>query len=194
MPKFAYQLAVGLFPQVASSGTKISYLPDKFADFEWDFDPSIIPTTYDFTNIQVGDTTVETVENPTITQLTKAKDFDSGQVTPPTIQLATLLPGEAATVISTLDALGNTVPDAYKVLFAAGVYKTTSAGVRTYDVFQLCVALLTADGSRGGNALQRFTGNLGLQACHIPLLGTANCKSTLSWTESTGAITFALNP
>ena len=193
MPKFAYQLAVGIFPQVASGGTKIPALPNEFANFEWDFSPSIIPTTYDFTNIQIGDTTVETVENPTITQLSKAKSFDSGQVTPPTIQLATILPGEAATIIATLDALGQTVEDPFKVLFAAGVYKSTTSGVRTYDVFQLCAALLTADGSRGGNALQRFAGNLALQACHIPLVGTTACASKLTWTESTGEIEFALN-
>lgn len=193
MPNFAYQLAVGIFPQVASGGTKIPALPGAFADFEWDFDPSIIPTSYDFTNIQFGDATVETVENPTITQLSKAKSFDSGQVTPPTIQLATILPAEASNIIATLDALGNTVSDAYKVLFAAGVYKSTTTGVRTYDVIQLCAALLTADGSRGGNALQRFTGNLSLQACHLPLMGATACASKLTWTESTGAITFSLN-
>lgn len=194
MQNFAYQLAVGIFPQVASTGTKVSYLPAPFNVFEWDLSPSIIPVTYDFTNIQFGDATVETVENPTITQLSKAKSFDSGQVTPPTIQLATILPAEAATIVKTLDALGNTVNDPYKVLFAAGVYASTTSGVRTYNVIQMCAALLTADGSRGGNALQRFTGNLALQACHLPLIGTTECKATMSWTESTGAIDLALTP
>ena len=194
MPNFAYQLAVGIFPQVASGGSKIAALPGVYADYEWDFSPSIIPVTYDFTNIQLGDTTVETIENPTITQLSKAKTFDSGQVTPPTIQLATILPGDADTIVATLDALGNTVNDPFKVLFAAGEYKSTSSGVRTYDVIYMAAALLTADGSRGGNALERFTGNLALQACHIPVIGAAKCKATLTWTEATNAIDFALNP
>ena len=194
MSNFAYQLAVGIFPQVATGGTKVPSLPDQYADFEWDFSPSIIPASYDFTNINTSGTTVETVENPTITQLSKAKSFDSGQLTPPTIQMATLLPAEASTIIAALNALGQTVPDPFKVLFAAGVYKSTASGVRTYDVIQLCAALVTDDGGRSGNALQRFTGALNLQACHIPLFGATACNSKLTWTESTNEIDFAMNP
>jgi len=57
----------------------------------------------------------------------------------------------------------------------------------------MAAALLTADGSRGGNALERFTGNLALQACHIPVIGATKCAATLTWTEATNAIDFALN-
>lgn len=189
-PIFAYQLCVGCFAQKATGGTKIAGLPDEFANLEWDLSGSIIPTTYDFTNIQIGDTTVETIENATITALSKARRYDSGAVTPPTIQLATLNAIDSAAIYSTLDALGQSVPDAYKVLFAAGLYKSTTTGVRTYDAIWLAAALLTADGSRTGNALQRITGNLGFQACHLPLIGKTACNATMTWTEATGAIAY----
>ncbi len=193
MGQFAYQMAVGMFAQTATGGTAVPYLPDKYARYSWDLTDSIIPKSYDFTQINDGGAQIEAVENPTITQLTKARSYDSGAVTPPTLQLASILPFESGSIVAVLDALGGTVDDAFKVLFAAGLYKTTSGGVRTYDVTYLAAALLTVDGGRQGQAAQRFTGNTSLQLVHLPILGADQCKATLSWTEATNAIALSLN-
>lgn len=193
MQNFAYQLCVGLFALKASSGTKVAELPDEFADLEWDLSSSIIPTSYDFTNIQIGDATVETIENATITSLSKARRYDSGAVTPPTVTFATILPVDAATIVATLDALGQTVPDPFKAFLAVGIYTGTASGVRSYDIFHEAATILTQDGSRNGTALQRFNGNLAFQECHLPVIGKTSTAAKLTWTESTGAIAYVHN-
>lgn len=190
---FAYQACVGLFPLKASSGTKVTELPDEFANYEWDLSASIIPITYDFTNIQIGNATVETLDNATITALSKAKRFDSGAVTPPPVTFATILPLDSAAIVDTLNALGQTVRDPFKCLLCVGEYVSTSNGVRTYDIIHEACCVLTQDGSRGGEALQRITGDLQFQECHLPVLEAANTKATLTWTEATGAIAYVHN-
>jgi len=186
----AYQMCVGLFPMKAAGGTKIAELPDEFANYEWDISASIIPITYDFTQIDMGGATVETIENATITQLSKTRRSDSGSVDPPTITLATILPGDAEMILKTLAALGQTVPDCFKCLFALGKYASTSAGVRTYNVYRESCVLVLQDGQRTGQALQRFTGSLQLKEQHLPLLNDEVNGATLTWTESTGAIAY----
>ena len=141
--KLAYKMCVGIFKQ-DSTGSVLGSLPDPFKSTKWNL-TSIIPTAYDYTNFQVGDTTVETIETNTITQLTKARQYDSGAVTPPTLNLATLLPADAATIIATLDALD--VDDPYKILVCAGHYKSVSDSVRTYDVFHAVNRLAKRVGS-----------------------------------------------
>lgn len=190
---FAYQMCVGLFALKASSGTKVTELPDEFKDYEWDISSSIIPATYDFTNIQIGNAQIETLENPTITALSKAKRFDSGAVTPPTVSFATILSADADTIVETLNALGQTVPDCFKCLLCVGKYASTSSGVRSYDIIHEAACLLTQDGSRGGEALQRIAGDLQFQECHLPVIGSTNSKAKLTWTESTGAIAYVHN-
>ena len=185
---FAYQLCVGLFPLTPSGGTAIPVLPDEFGAYLWDISSSIIPDTYDFTNIQIGATQIATIENATITQLSKTKRFDSGDVTPPQVQFAQITTAESESIVQTLSDLGQTVSDCFKALLAVGKYTGTSGGVRSYDVFHLATALLLQDGDRTAEALQRFTGGVQFQECHLPLIGKAKTKSTLSWTESTGAI------
>ena len=186
----AYQMCVGLFPMKAAGGTKIAELPDEFANYEWDISASIIPITYDFTQIDMGGATVETIENATITQLSKTRRSDSGSVDPPTITLATILPGDAEMILKTLDALGQTVPDCFKCLFALGKYTGTASGVRSYDVYRESCVLVTQDGQRTGQALQRFTGSLQLKEQHLPLLNDETEGATLTWTESTNAIAY----
>lgn len=183
--KLAYKMCVGIFKQ-DSTGSVLGSLPDPFKSTKWNL-TSIIPTAYDYTNFQVGDTTVETIETNTITQLTKARQYDSGAVTPPTLNLATLLPADAATIIATLDALD--VDDPYKILVCAGHYKSVSDSVRTYDVFHAAAGILTTDGGRSGEAKQNFAGSLGIQECHLPILGVANCAATMTWNTSTGVVT-----
>lgn len=183
--ELAYKLCLGLFKQ-DPSGSVLGCLPEEFKSIKWNL-ASIIPTDYDFTNFQVGDTTVETTEKNTITQLTKAKKYDSGTVTPPTFSFATLLPADAESIIDQLDALTD-VDDPYKVLLCAGVYKSDSNGTRTYDVFKSCAAILTTDGGRSGEAKGTFSGTLGLQACHLPIFGTVKCAATMTWNTSTGAV------
>jgi len=190
---FAYQLCIGLFSLKASSGTKIAELPDEFANYEWDTSSSIIPVTYDFTNMNIGGLSIETIENATITDLSKAKKYVSGSVTPAVDSFATIQPADAATIVSTLNSLGQSVPDPFLVLLALGKYTGTNTGVRSYDIFRLCAAILTQDGERTGEAHQRITGNLQLQECHIPIVGTTACASKLSWTEATGAIAYSHN-
>ena len=192
MPKqdYAYQMCVGLFPMKAAGGTKIAELPDKFANYEWDLSGSIIPIDYDFTQIDMGGVTVETIENATITQLDKTKTSDSGSVDPSTITLATLLPADADMIIKILASLGQTVPDCFKCLFALGKYASTSAGVRTYDVYRESCVLVVQDGQKTGQSLQRFTGSLQLKEQHLPVMNTEVNGATMTWTESTGAIAF----
>lgn len=182
----AYRLCLGLFKQ-DSGGSVYGALPDEWKALKWNL-TSIIPKEYDYTNFQVGDATVETVETNTITQLTKAKKYDSGAVTPPTFNFATLLPADAATIIEALDSL-TTVDDPYKVLLCAGVFVSEASSVRTYNVFTSAVSILTQDGGRAGEAKATLGGTLGLQACHLPIFGTTDCAATMTWNTSTGAVT-----
>ena len=194
MPKdFAYQLCVALFALKASSGTKVAELLDEFADYEWDLSSSIIPATYDFTNIQIGATQIATVDNATITQLSKAKRFDSGEVTPPQVNFATITSIDAATLVSTLASLGQTVPDCFKAFLAVGVYTGTSSGVRSYDIIHEAATVLLQDGDRNGEALQRISGGIQLQECHLPIIGSANTDAKLTWTEATDVIAYVHN-
>lgn len=189
----AYQLAIAIFKQSAS-GTVYGKLPDEYGALKWDLTASIIPTGYDFTNFQQTDAQVETVEKNTITALTKARKYNSGAMTPPAWNFATVTPGDEATIMATLDALTSAdADDQYKVLACAGVYTGTSSGVRTYNVFNAFCGILTTDGGRQAEAKAPFTGTLGLQACHFPIMGVTACNATLSWTESTGVIAFAAN-
>lgn len=187
----AYRLCIGIFKQ-SSTGTAFAALPDDYGSIKWDLVGSIIPAKYDFTNLQIGGSTIETVEKNTITAMTKAKQFDSGALTPPTIQLATLLPADAASIIDTLAPLD--VADPFKVLVTAGAYASAGTRTRVYDVFWSAAAILTEDGGRSGEAKQLFNGNLALQSCHLPLLTTATNNAKLTWTTSTNVISFAVNP
>lgn len=183
----AYRLCLALLKQVSTGGTVYPKLTDpEYASLTWHLE-SVIPVGYDFTNFQEGDTQIETVEKNTITALTKAKKFESGVITPPTFNFNEMAPADCESVVSTLDALTD-VADPFKVLLLAGVYNTVANGVRTYDVFKSCVAILTQDGGRSGEAKGIFTGALGLQACHIPIVGKTACGATLKWTTSTGKI------
>lgn len=185
----AYQLALGVFKQ-SSSGSVWNKLPAPFDKYKWDKSASIIPTTYDFTNYQIGDATVETVEKNTITMLSKARMYDSGAMTPPTLTFATMLPADAAMLIDALDALtAADADDQYKVLIVAGAFASETSGTRTYNVFNSVVGVLTTDGGRQGEAKAPFTGTLAFQACHLPLIGaTANGSATLTWDLSDGSI------
>lgn len=187
----AYQLCLGIFKQ-SSTGTAYAKLPEEYASVKWDLTGSIIPVKYDFTNFQIGDTTIETVEKNTITALTKDKRFDSGALTPPTLTFATLLPADAAMLVKTLNNLTG-IDDPFKVLFAAGVYSSDGTGTRVYNVFSVAAGIVTTDGGRSGEAKQTFSGSLGLQCCHLPIIGTSECAATLTLTTETGAVAFAVN-
>ena len=183
----AYRLCLALLKQ-DSSGTVYSKLTDPdFSALKWNLQ-SVIPAEYDFLNFQENDTQIEAVEKNTITVLTKAKKFESGVITPPTFNFNKMAPADSKSVVSTLDALTG-VDDPFMVLLLAGVFNSETSGVRTYDVFKACVAILTQDGGVSGEAKGTFTGALGLQACHIPIVGKTDCGATLEWTTSTGAIT-----
>ena len=188
----AYRLCVGVFKQDSTGSVWTKLTDPDFSGLKWNAE-SIIPSGYDFTNLQIGDTTIETVEKNTITAMSKARRYDSGALTPPTYTLATVLAADVTTIIEELEQLS--ADDPYKVLFAAGVYasSTTASDVttRVYNVFTACGAILTTDGSRSGEAKANFTGSLALQACHIPLIGSACGGATLSWNTSTNKITFA---
>lgn len=185
MIELAYRMCLGMFKQ-DSTGSVLSALPEPYKTFKWNL-TSIIPKNYDYTNFQVGDTTIETIEKNTITQLTKARQYSSGAVTPPTLTLATLLPADEATIVAGLDALD--VDDPYKVLVCAGVFKSEAGGTRTYDVFHAAAGILTTDGGRSGEAKQTFSGSLGIQECHLPIIGETNCAATMTWNTSTGVVT-----
>lgn len=193
MLNFAYQICVGLFPLKASSGTKVAELPDKFANYEWDLSDSIIPVTYDFTNINIGGTQIESIEKATITDLSKAKSYDSGSVTPPTVNFATISPIDSETIVDTLNALGQTVSDPFKCLLCVGKYTGTSSGVRSYDIFHEACCLLLQDGERNGEAHQKFTGGLQFQECHLPIIGETKTAAKLTLTEATNAIAYSHN-
>lgn len=77
-----------------------------------------------------------------------------------------------------------------KVLLCAGYLLSETSGVRTYTVSKAAVGILTTDGGLNAEAKQNFTGTLGVQCCHIPLLKAADCAATMTWTVSSGAITF----
>lgn len=186
----AYRLCLALLKQDESGTAYPKLLDPEYANMKWNL-TSIIPTGYDFTNFNQGDTQIETVEKNTITVLSKARKYESGTITPPTFTFASMTPADCASVTAILDELTG-VDDPFKVLLLAGVYKDASAGVRTYDVFSACVAILTGDGGRNAEAKATFTGSLSLQACHIPLIGKTKCDATLSWTESSGVITATL--
>lgn len=197
----AYQLMLGVFRQRATGGSGNtagavwSILPDPYSKLKWDKSESIIPVGYDFTNYQIGDATVETVEKNTITALTKARMYDSGAMTPPTLTFATMLPADVSTLLATLDAItASEADDQYKVLITAGVFKednatgSGAATTRTYDVFNAVVGVLTTDGGRQGEAKAPLTGTLAFQACHLPIVGKTACNATLTYTISTGEV------
>lgn len=185
----AYKLCIGVFKQ-DSAGTVFASLPEQFASMKWNLE-SIIPADYDFTNFQVGDTTIETTETNTITQLSKSRNYDSGAVTPPAYTFATLSPADAGSIVAALSSLD--VDDPFKILLCAGVYKSTAGNARTYDVFHASAGILTTDGGRSGDAKQHFTGSLGIQACHLPVVGAENCAASLVWDESTNAISLSVS-
>lgn len=189
MIKNAYKLCLGIFPQSAT-GSNFAALPEEEALTKWALQ-SIIPNDYEFTNFQVGDTTIETVEKNTITALTKAKKFDSGAITPPTFTFANMTPADAGSVVSTLDKLQD-VADPFKILFCAGSFQSETNGTRSYQVFTAAAGILTTDGGRTGEAKQLFTGSLALQSCHIPIVGASTCNATLTWNTSTGAISLVI--
>lgn len=183
----AYRLCLALLKQ-DSTGTAFSRLSDPaYSALTWNL-TSIIPSGYDFTNFQQGDVQVETVEKNTITALTKARKYESGTITPPTMTFASMTPTDCASVVSILDDLTD-VDDPFKVLFLAGRYVSESGNVRSYDVFNACVGILTSDGGRTAEAKGIFTGSLGLQACHIPIIGATECSATLGWNTSTNVVT-----
>lgn len=176
----AYRLCLGVFKQ-SKQGTEFANLPKEYAGLKWDLESSIIPGGYEFTNFQVGDTTIETIEKNTITSLSKNKEFESGSVTPPTFTFANMAGADEANVIATLDKLTD-VDDPFKVLFVAGAFKESNQdGVRKYDAFNVAVAIVTSDGGRSGEAKAKFTGSLALQACHIPIIGKGYCNAELEW-------------
>lgn len=184
----AYKLCLALLKQDSTSGSVFTKLKDsKDKLLKWNT-TSIIPVQYDFTNFQVGDATVETVEKNVITELSKAKKFESGAITPPTYTFANMAPVDASNVIGTLNSL-TAVDDPFRVLLLAGVYKQDSTGTRTYDVFMASVCILTSDGGRSGEAKQPFTGSLALQGCDLPLIGVTDIATTLSLDTSTLAVT-----
>ena len=188
MPTNAYKLCLGLLAQ-DSAGKAYEKLPEEYATLTWGVS-SIIPAGYEFTNFQVGDTTVETVEKNTITALTKAKKYDSGAITPPTYTFANMSGADVASIVSILDKLEG-VEDPFKVLFVAGVYKSAAGDMRTYEVFTASAAIVTTDGGRTAEAKAIFTGSLGLQSCHIPLVGVSECAATLTWNTKTNAVNFS---
>lgn len=183
----AYRLCLALLKQ-DSSGSVYSKLTDsEHSSLKWNL-TSVIPAEYEFTNFQIGDVSIETIEKNTIAALTKAKKFESGAITPPTMTFASMTPADCASVVSTLDALTG-VDDPFKVLFLAGRFSSESGSVRSYSVFNACVGILTSDGGRSAEAKGIFTGSLGIQACHIPIIGATECGATLSWNTSTGVVT-----
>lgn len=182
----AYRMCLALLKQDSTGSVYPKLTDPEYANMKWNL-TSVIPVDYDFTNYQQGDTQIETVEKNTITVLTKAKKFESGVITPPTLSFNSMTPADCASVTATLDAITN-VDDPFKVLFLAGVFNSESTGVRTYDVFNACVAILTGDGGRSGEAKATFTGTLSLQACHLPIIGKTECGAQLTWTTSSGVV------
>lgn len=183
----AYRLCIAVLKQDASGSTYSAIKKDKDRLLKWEL-TSIIPKEYDFTNFDIGDVQIETVEKPTITDMSKSKDFESGAITPEPITLANMTPADAGSLVATLNS-DTTSADPFRVLFLAGIYKEDGTGTREYDVFKAGVCLLTGDGGRSGEAKQTFTGQLSLQACDILINGVTDCNATLSWNTSTGVIT-----
>lgn len=179
----AYRLCLGLFKQ-SSTGTVYSSLPEQHSTTTWDLTESIIPKGYKFTNYQEGDTTVETVEYNLITGLSKTRQYGSGAVTPPTFTFANMADADEDNIISTLDKLTG-IDEPFKCLLVAGAFTSESGGKRTYTVFKAAVGIVTTDGGRTGEAKNQFTGALGLQSCHIPLVGTSECNATMEWDTTT---------
>ena len=180
----AYRLCVGMFKQ-DSTGSVYGKLPAPHSALKWNL-TSIIPTGYDFTNFTMGATTVETTERNTITQLTKERQYNSGAITPPTWTLNKLTTFDAGDIISTLKDVE--ADDAMMVLLCAGYFLSEASGTRTYTVSKAAVGILTTDGELNAEAKQNFTGMLGVQCCHIPLLKPTDCDATMTWNVSTGAI------
>lgn len=185
--KNAYRLCIALLKQssTGSSYTKIENVKDSL--LKWGL-TSIIPSGYDFTDFNIGDVEIETVEKGTITDLSKAKDYESGAITPQTLDFANMTPVDADSVVAILNA-DKTSADPFRVLFLAGIYKEDGSGTREYDVFKAGVCLLSRDGGRQAQAKQPFTGTLSLQACDILINGIDECDATLSWNTSTNVIT-----
>lgn len=188
----AYRLCLAVFKQSATGNVYGKLPAGEYAGLKWDMTSSIIPAGYEFTNFQLGDTTVETIEKNTITALSKNKEFESGAVTPPTLSFAGMTCADEANIISQLDKLTN-VDDPFKVLFTAGVFTSEASGKRNYNIFNACVAIVTSDGGRTGEAKAKFTGSLAMQACHLPLIGATDCAAALEWTVSTGVVAMTVN-
>lgn len=183
----AYRLCIAILKQDASGSvySKIKDSKDKL--LKWGL-TSVIPTEYDFTNMQIGDATIETIEKNVISELSKAKKYESGAITPPTFTFANMTPADADSIVATLNN-DTTSADPFRVLLLCGIYKEDGTGTREYDVFKAAVCILTSDGGRQGEAKQTFTGTLALQSCDLPLNGVTACDATLSWNTSTNAIT-----
>lgn len=189
---YTYRLCLGVFKQATGQNARKTYgqLSGEYNTIGWDFSTSII----NFTNFQVGDTTVETIEKNTITALSKNKEYESGAVTPPTLTFANMTSADESNIIATLDKLTG-VDDPFKVLFVAGVFNgdpSAAGAVRTYDVFNAAAAIVTSDGGRSGEAKAKFTGSLVLQACHIPLIGVTACNASLTWDTAKNTVTMTV--
>ncbi|MBQ9016635.1 hypothetical protein IJ103_00105 [Candidatus Saccharibacteria bacterium] len=184
----AYKMCLGLFAQ-SSSGASLTSLKDA-SDAALKFGASsILPKEFKFTNFQIGDTTIETTSSAYITDLDKVAKFTSGLVTPGDVSLNVERPANIAGIMSTLrDVVAD---DPYKVLFLAGWFKEEANGVRTYDVFYASTGIVsTADGI-SGEAGQKFTSTLGIKLSGAPTETAANVGATLTWTTSTGAVTWS---
>lgn len=186
----AYKMCVGLFKQDSSTGTAYTNLVDTdYAAIKW-ATTSVIPTTYEFTNIQRAGTTVETTEKALITDVTKFVKYASGKVTPGTVTFATMTQADVASILSTLRTLD--ADDPYLCLLLVGILKTDAA-TRVYDVFYAAAGIITNDGETTAEAKENFTGSLEFQPSGFPTDGITANGATMSWVTSTNVITFAMN-
>ena len=188
----AYQLCVGLFPQKLTSGTAYNKLEE--ADYKaltWDTG-SIIPVTYKFTNITIGDSTLETTNTAFITDIDKIQRYSSGAITPGQVTFNHISAVDQISIYDTLRELTG-VADPYLCLLMAGLYNASASNstARKYDVFYATPALVTGDGGIQGEALNDLTGTLTLQPTGTQIRSTANCAATLTWTLATNAVAWA---
>lgn len=176
----ANKLMIGLFPQ-SKSGQSFAKLSDaSYKKLLW-ANQSVIPQSYDFTNVNRAGTTVETVERAFITDLAKVTKYASGKVTPGNITFASVLTADSESIIAKLRAID--AEDPFLCLLMVGVYKNGEVGSNvTYDVFYSTAGILTEDGSATAEAGANFTGNLAFQPSGIPVETIENNGASLTWT------------
>ncbi len=190
-----YRLMPVIIPQVASGGTVFSKFAGTAAAGLQFGSKSLLPRGVRLTQLDIANATVETVENNDIRDENLVKEYDTGEITPPTVKFNTNAPIDQSTILEELKEIEVASP--LIVLLAIGQLKSTetasSSTTKVYDLIFVAPAVLTEDPTGfSGAAKKTATGSFGFQTTGVWFRGVKSAATTMTvvtTTTSGGATT-----